>query len=184
MNRDQLRSSVASLPPNPTKRDLVQIGEMIASAAVRSAPEARGRSVALYVRHHLAKRLSENDQAAVRRIAMDAIERDTPPPVPREEPAHLYVTLKHAARLLGLDERVVRDLLRYPQYRRAWSWPRCWDGKSWFFRLDAIEHPERYAQLPPLEPPHNLPGWCLAVNDVENMDVFPTLRGSNERQAS
>lgn len=184
MTQDQLRSSAARLAPNPTKQDLIQIGEMIAHAAVRTAPEARGRSVALYVRHHLAGRLSVSDQAAVRRIAMDVIARDTPPRAPREEPAQLYVTLKCAARLLGLDERIVRDLLRYPQYRRAWGWPRCWDGRSWSFRLDAIEHPERYAQLPPHEPPHNLPSWCLAVHEVENMDVFPNLRHSKGGEAA
>jgi hypothetical protein len=148
---------------------------------MQTAPKARGRSIALYVRHHLSGRLTSKDQADVRRVATEVIERDAGAPLTPDEPPQLYVILEVAAQLLAIEPSTVLNMLRYPQFRRAWGWPRTWDGLTWRFRLDALQHPERYAALEPVEPPHNLPAWCLRVADVADMDVFPDLRRTSRR---
>lgn len=191
----EIRRAAAALPPTPTPEDLIAIAELIgqvalAAAAARARARAAlgnqaprivpGRAVTQLVRHHL-QDLAEDVREQVRGAALAVIRRDVPPVatagegvmspglIPRPE-----YDLREAATRLRRTVRELLAMLKWPQWRRAFGWPRCLDGdKDWLFRATAIDDPESVAGAGHLEPPHHLPGWCLRVGDVADLDDFP-----------
>lgn len=174
-----LKALAAALPPTPTPDEVLTAGEAVAAAALESAASVPGRAVTQYLRHHLGG-LPPEIRRQVRDCALAVLDREAPGRGKRgpaaavvAEPAHY--SLKVAALRLGLDEKRLRQMIRYPQWRRALGWPRCVDGVEWRFPIAAVDQPARCVGLPTTEPPHALPAWCLRVEDVDDLTQFPAL---------
>lgn len=170
----EIQHAVGRLPAKPSQQDLVRLAELIAAVSIKRPVPAR--SISLYVRLHLRGILPTPKIAEVRELAKQAVRRDTPAPAKPDTPVSGPVASRVAAEILGVPHKALLDMLRQPFYRRAWGWPRCWDGRTWLFRREVLEYPERFLDLPLAEPPHCLPPNCLRVDQVADLTIAPDAR--------
>jgi hypothetical protein len=180
MSSVTLARAAAALPPNASQEAISDAAEIVARCARESATKVPGRAVTQYIRHHFGDR-PPDVRDKLRASALEAIRREkklsgsivVSATSLLEAPA--YCTLRVAALRYGLEERVLHRMMKWPQHRRAFGWPRSFDGDTFHFLISAIENPDSIAGLGAIEPSHNLPSWCYRVEDVESMDKFPNV---------
>jgi hypothetical protein len=182
MANQLVRDAAAALPSQPSEEQLHQAAEVVALAALESAKSVPGRAITRLIAHHFGSH-SPDVRERVRHAALAVLDREAPDRRGSGDtssgtaaPRTLYWPLGRFAVAIGLSEKRVRLMLRYPQWRRAWGWPRCWNGVDFWFLISAVEHPESSSNLDPVEPLHALPTWCLRVDQVSDMSEFPEIR--------
>lgn len=143
---------------------------IVQEASNRAAPT---RSAGAFIRHGL----SQLPEPARRQIA-SAVEGQLAQRVRAHElaPATRWLTLREAADLLGIAPCVLREQLRWPQFRRRYGWPQ-WGGQDpddWSFR-SAVLDPGAFVVVPADEPYGVLPPHHLRADQVD-MESAPPLR--------
>jgi hypothetical protein len=162
-SRRMLRLALEQLDDGSADSDYAAVAAMLASdAAVATRPLMSLRATL----RHRAGHLGPAELARLRDAVQSAllVSQDERPAPRAPVLAGEWLTVREAARALGITEATLHERLRHVEHRQRLGWP-SWDGYRWSVPARAVDPERRAAFLlrqPETEPlPHLLPAACL-----------------------